>query len=140
MLNGKKMKQIGIVIEINGEYAKVECDRQSACDMCENSSGCTEKCKKVYAKARNSVNAEIGDTVEIETETSKVLMNAFIVFFLPVLLSLCAYFVAERFFGSALAVVTTLVVLIVSLVLFAFLLNRSAKNKDVSRIVRIFSK
>jgi len=131
------MKQTGVVIEIIGNLAKVECDRQSACDMCENASVCTEKCKKVYATAENTVNAEIGDFVEIETESKRVLKNAFIVFFLPVILSFVAYFVTERFFGSTPATIVTLVVLTVSLVLFAFLLNGKEKKENASRIVRI---
>ena len=134
------MKQTGVVVEIIGKGARVECDRQSACDMCENASVCTEKCKKVYATAENTVNAEIGDLVEIETESSLVLKNAFIVFLLPVILSFVAYFAAERLFGSAVAVIVTLVALIASLVLFAFLQNRSEKNRNASKIVRIISK
>ncbi len=134
------MKQTGVVVEITGKSARVECDRQSACDMCENASVCTEKCKKVYATAENTVDAEIGDLVEIETESSLVLKNAFIVFFLPVILSFIAYFAAERFFGSAVAVILTLVALIASLVLFAFLQNRNEKNRNASKIVRIISK
>ncbi len=134
------MKQTGVVVEIIGNNAKVECDRQSACDMCENASVCGEKCKKVYATAQNTVNAQIGDFVEIETESKQVLKNAFIVFLIPVLLSFVAYFVAERFFGGTIATLATLVVLIASLILLSFLLNIREKNKNVSKIVRIISK
>ena len=131
------MKQTGVVVETDGKTAKVECDRQSACDMCENASVCSEKCKKVYATADNTVNAAVGDFVEIETESKRVLKNAFIVFFLPVILSFVAYFVTERFLGSTLAAIVTLVVLTVSLVLFAFLQNSNEKNRNASKIVRI---
>lgn len=134
------MKQTGVVVEKTGNIARIECDRQSACDMCENASVCTEKCKKVYATAVNAVNADIGDLVEIETESSLVLKNAFIVFFLPVILSVVAFFAIERLFGSTVAVIATLVVLVVSLVLFAFLQNGNEKNRNASRIVRIISK
>ncbi len=134
------MKQTGIVVEIMGNNAKVECDRQSACDMCENASVCSEKCKKVFATAQNTVNAQIGDFVEIETESKRVLKNAFIVFLLPVLLSFAAYFVAERFFGGTTAALATLVVLVASLILLSFLLNTKEKDKNASKIVRIISK
>ena len=132
------MKQTGTVIEINGKLAKVECDRRSACDMCENAASCAEKCKKVYATAVNSVNASVGDYVEIETDTGMVLMNAFIVFLFPIFTAIAAYFLSESFFGEGVSAVVTLVVLAVSLAAVSFLMNKAAKKKTVSRIVKIF--
>ena len=131
------MKQIGTVVETNGNTAKVECDRQSACDMCENAANCTEKCKKVYAVALNDVNASVGDMVEIETDTAGVLKNAFIIFILPILLAIASYFAAECFLGENAAVIVTFSVLVFSAFLFGFLLNKSAKGRIVSRVVKI---
>lgn len=131
------MKQKGIVVEINGKNAKVECDRASACDMCENSASCTEKCKNVYANAENSICAKIGDCVEIESDTSRVLKNAFFVFILPILLAVISYFCTHKFVGEVVAVIVTLAVLVFSLCLFSFLLNKSESKKNVSRIVKI---
>ena len=65
------MKQIGTVVETYGNIAKIECDRRSACDMCENSEGCTVKCQKAYTRALNPLNAQVGDTVEIEAEDGR---------------------------------------------------------------------
>ena len=131
------MKQFGTVVETDGKMARVECDRQSACDMCENAEHCVEKCKKVYTNALNTLGAETGDSVEIETETSRVLVSALIVFLLPVLLAIGANFIANRMFGEGVSVLITFAVLVGSVVLFSFLLNRRAKRRVVSRIVRI---
>ena len=133
------MKQTGIVVETNGNYARIEYTRQSACDMCENAAHCVEKCKKVFATASNDINAVVGDVVEIETETGKVLSNAFAVFMLPIFLAVAAYFGINAFFGEGVAVICTFAVLVFSMILIAFLLNRSAKKRVVSRIVRILS-
>lgn len=133
------MKQTGIVVEIKDNVARIECSRQSACDMCENAEHCVEKCKKVLATASNDVNAVVGDMVEIETETGKVLSNAFAVFMLPIFLAVAAYFGINFFFGEGVAVIGTFAVLVFSMILIAFLLNRSAKKRIVSRIVRILS-
>ena len=131
------MKQIGTVVEINGDIARVECDRQSACDMCENAAGCAEKCKKVCATASNTVNATVGDRVEIETDTSKVLKNAFIVFLLPIVFAIASYFLAKALLGESLAIVVTFIVLVFSLLFLSFVLNKAEKKQAVSRIVRI---
>lgn len=131
------MRQRGIVVEIKGSMARVECDRRSACDMCENAAHCVEKCKKVYTEALNTVNASVGDTVEIETDTGKLLFNTFVLFMIPVFLGVASYFVFDSFFGEGLTAALTLAVLAGSLGFIAFLLNKRAKNKTVSRIVRI---
>lgn len=131
------MKQIGKVVETNGDVAKIEVDRVSACDMCENSAHCAEKCKKVYATASNSINAMIGDTVEIETETGRVLLNSVLVFLFPVLLAICAYFLSDLFLGENVSVIITFFTLVFSVCAFSFVLNRISKKKVISRIVRI---
>lgn len=133
------MKQIGKVVECDGVVAKIECERRSACDMCENASHCNEKCKIVYATAFNYINASKGDTVEIETDTLNVLKNAFFVFILPIFTAIIAYFAADRFFVEGVAVVFTFAVLVFSMVIFSFLMNKFQKTKIVSKIVRILN-
>ena len=131
------MKQKGTVVALDGSIAKVECDRQSACDMCENAASCAEKCKKVYAGAYNTVGASVGDIVEIETDTKKVLLNAVIVFLLPIVFAVGAYFVSDMYFSEGISAVITFAALVFSMCLFSFLLNRSAKKQTVSRITKI---
>ena len=131
------MKQIGKVIEINNGMAKIEVDRVSACDMCENAAHCAEKCRKVYATADNLVNAELGDTVEIETETGRVLMNSVLIFFVPVVLAVAAYLLSNLFFEENVSVAITFFILVFSLCAFSFVLNKVSKNKVISKIVRI---
>ena len=131
------MKQIGTVVDLKDNIATVECDRQSACDMCENAESCKEKCKKVYASAANDVGAEVGDTVEIETPTAGVLTKALIVFILPIIIAMLCYFAVNTLWGEGVAVIFTLIALVLSVVLLCFLLNKGAKGKIVSRITRI---
>lgn len=131
------MKQYGTVVETNDNIAKVEVDRKSACDMCENAAHCVEKCKKVYATALNELDANIGDLVEIQTDTKRVLFNSFFVFMLPIFLAVFAYFAIDVFFSESIAVVATFIVLISSVCLFSKLLNNREKKHIVSKIVRI---
>ena len=131
------MKQTGTVIEVKGNIARVECDKRSACDMCENAAHCVEKCKKVYATALNEAGAKPGDYVEIETETNRVLFNAVLVFILPIILAVAVYFAANAFLGEGVSVLLTFIVLVFSLIGFSFILNRASKGKTVSKIVKI---
>ncbi len=131
------MKQIGKVVAINADTAKIEVDRVSACDMCENSAHCAEKCQKVYATASNIVGAGVGDTVEIETETGRVLLNSVLVFLFPVLLAIAAYFISDLFFVENVSVIITFFTLVFSLCAFSFVLNKASKKKVISKIVRI---
>lgn len=131
------MKQIGKVVETKGNIAKIEVDKISACDMCENAAHCAEKCKKVYATASNFVNAEVGDTVEIETETGRVLANSVLVFLFPVFLAIGAYFLTNLFLSENISVVITFFTLVFSLCAFSFILNKLSKKKVISKIVRV---
>ena len=131
------MTQKGIVTELKNGKAIVMVDRISACDACENSATCAEKCKKVYATAENNLNARVGDAVEIETETGGVLLNAVLVFLVPIILGIGAYFCANAYLGEELAVLITFGVLVLSLTVNSFVLNRIALGKTVSRISRI---
>ena len=131
------MKQIGVVIALEGDIARIECDRRSACDMCENAASCAEKCKKVYTGAYNGVGASVGDAVEIETDTGSVLLNAVLVFLLPIIIAIGSYFLADAYFSEGISVLITLAVLVFSVCAFSFLLNRRAKRTTVSRITRI---
>ena len=132
------MKQTGKVIEIiDDNTVRVECDRQSACSMCDNASSCVEKCQKVYATARNTVGAVVGDTVEIEADTAVFLRNSVALFIIPTVLSVVLYFVFNSFLGEGLSVLFTMMVLILGMAVIAFLLNNNAKKDSVNKIFRI---
>lgn len=96
------MNTVAYVKEVNGKYAIVETERKSACDGChknENGEGCA-MCKvfggstKIEAKARNTVGAKIGDKVEIDSSSARMLFYALLVFILPLVFGVAAYFVA----------------------------------------------
>ncbi len=131
------MRQIGTIVETEGKVAKIECDKKSACDMCENAAGCTEKCKKVYATAINEINAQIGDRVEIETDTKNLLLNAFVVFVLPIIAAVISFFVCDGFLDEGIAVVITLAVLVGCSIGLSFVMNKRAKLKNESKVIRI---
>lgn len=76
------MRQCGVVMSIDGDRAKVVMQRQSACGDCK---GCRwgEDDSSMEIEAVNSINAKIGDHVEIDMEHQNVLFAAFIAYMIP---------------------------------------------------------
>lgn len=94
------MKTKAIVTEIlEGDVAEISVERRAACDGCHKSadgSGCSICTlaggnRVTKAKARNTVGAAVGDVVEVESRTGRVLFYASLVFLLPVLLAAAGY-------------------------------------------------
>ncbi len=86
------MKTKAIVIALDGDYATVQTERTSACDGCHKAEegGCSvcslmASNRKIATRAKNTVGASIGDRVTVESETSRLLWYAALVFLLPIL-------------------------------------------------------
>ena len=97
------MNTIGTVIEINEKYAVVETERKSACDGCHKNAdgeGCA-MCHifggntRVCTTAKNTPGARVGDRVELESSSTRMLIYALAVFILPLAFGLAAYFIAD---------------------------------------------
>lgn len=80
------MTQIATVCEIKKDSAVVEVRRRSACEGC-HAGGCLGCGKTIRAEAHNQVGARVGDTVEIETTSARVLLHAALVFLVPLLVA-----------------------------------------------------
>ena len=86
------------VVATDGDYAIVACDRRSACDGChKKAEGEFSVCslmgsgRTMNARAYNAAGAQVGDTVELETASSRVLGYAALVFLAPVALGVLFY-------------------------------------------------
>lgn len=90
------------VVATAGEYATVLCDRRSACDSCHKTAdgGECSVCslmggaRSMQACAYNAACAQIGDIVEIETTSTRVLGYAALVFILPITMIIFGYMLA----------------------------------------------
>lgn len=89
----------GEVLSVNGDIIKVKTHRSSMCDGCHKSS-CGESCaasglmgggKSVTVDALNAANAEVGDTVELESRDSVILFLALVVFIFPLVMCAAMY-------------------------------------------------
>ena len=104
------MRQRAVVIRTEGKIAEIEVSRTSMCDGCQKNGGCEHHCeltgliagsgKNMKTTAQNRIGARAGDTVEVETESTKVLGYAALVFLMPIVLCTVFYFLAEAVFAS----------------------------------------
>ncbi len=105
------MKETGLVIKIDGEYATVKVEKKdqcSKCGMCLFPKGVDS----IEWRAKNLVNATKGDTVVIDTEKEGKLLGALLVFLVPLLLIGLSVLIGYLVIGSELSILILSVVLI----------------------------
>ena len=78
------MKEIGVVHKIKGSFATVRFERKTACENCNM---CLKPRDEMYVELRlkNSLNANIGDKVEVTMGKKAVLTSSFIVYVMPLI-------------------------------------------------------
>lgn len=98
------MQTTATVVEVNGKYATVETARVSACDGCHKATdgGCSVcslmgSSRKISARAANPVGAAVGDRVRIESNTSRMLWYAVLVFLLPIVFGIGGWLLTALF-------------------------------------------
>lgn len=97
------MRTQGKVIRLDGRYATVLCSRTSACEGCHKlaDGGDCSVCslmghgKDMETRALNEADARVGDTVALESDTSRMLGYAALVFLVPILALLGGYLLSE---------------------------------------------
>ncbi len=97
------MQTTATVIELRGDRAIVEVVRESACEGCHKSKdgqGCsvcslTGANKKFRATAVNTIGAEVGERVMVNSDSGRVLGYSTLVFLVPVVVGLAFYFLSE---------------------------------------------
>lgn len=131
------MTQSGTVKSIEGDYAVIEILRDSACAGCSSAHSCIGCKKLVRVKALNSVGAEAGDLVRIETPTPRVLFYAFCVFLLPLISAVAAYCIADAFTEEKFALLWALGGFIIPFVFVFFVIEARAKKQNNLTVTNI---
>lgn len=78
------MLESGVVVEVDNEIATILFKRSSACAKC-GACGLTANQTDMYLKINNNLGAEVGDVVQVETNTSSVLTASVIVYVIPLI-------------------------------------------------------
>ena len=142
------MRNEARVVAVNGRRATVEVKRLSACEGChkkvegEGCSVCTLMGGDgiICAEAENTIGAQVGDRVVIESGTGRMLWYAALVFLLPIVLALAAYGVAARFTESAAWQLGAAAIAFVGTFVGLFAYSKAVQKKRCdARIVEILS-
>ena len=133
------MTQFAIIKKLTApDKAEVEVLRGTACgDDC----GSCEVChyaSKIRVEARNDVGAQLGDRVEIEARTSRVLGAAVLVYVVPFVLFFIGYAVAAALnFSEGLSMVMSFAAFAVGMVIVVIVGRRHRKNPITYNIARV---
>ncbi len=89
------MEEEGVIVELNGEMAKVAITPKFACVHCAARAVCTQSGDKVYTEAINPLGAQVGDLVKVEMPAKSVYGSAFLLFFMPLLMLALGFGVSQ---------------------------------------------
>ena len=132
------MIQKGKVISLDGEYAVVEVMRTSGCVGCSKQEGCIACKKKIKSVAYNGIGAREGDSVTLESESSKVLWYALLVFVLPLALAIGAYITSSLFISEqSIQILVSTCIFLLTYVIIYFTLDRKPEVKKSVKITHI---
>lgn len=106
----------GTVLSADKDHALVEVRRRAMCDGCPNDPSNPDSCghacamgsllgdrKNMTVSVKNTLGAQPGDTVELESPDRSVLASAFLVFILPLILAFIFWFAAGKITSNELA-------------------------------------
>lgn len=139
------MREDGIVIEIHGEFAKVEAKRSLACEGCVSKDTCKpDGNSSMVVEVLNPVNARVGDRVNFEISSGVLIKAAFLIYLIPVIfLSIGAWLgreLADMYFQQKNKETVSVISAIISFIMGTMLLiivNRFYKdNKKYKPVIK----
>ena len=105
------MIKSGIVDSIENSKITIKIERDSSCgDNCAMCNACPGK--EMFITTYTKENFNVGDYVRLETNTSLILLSAFLVYILPIILLIVGYVIISLYFGLALMVISFIILFI----------------------------
>ncbi|MDY2986468.1 MAG: SoxR reducing system RseC family protein [Peptoniphilus sp.] len=95
------MKNSGIVINVDGDYLDIVSVRESACGGSCESCGAHCESKAETLRLLNTIEAEVGDRVELEINSSKVLGYIGLVYGVPLIIFIISVITSFAILGEA---------------------------------------
>ena len=91
----------GIIIKVNDTTAMVKTKQMTACESCGekdacHSSGGGGSSKIMEVEADNTANAQLGDTVIVTFDSSKLFMLSFLLYVFPIIIMIIGALMGER--------------------------------------------
>lgn len=112
------IKEQGVVVKLDGEFAWVETSIKSTCSSCAAKSNCGTSAiasavagKSVVNKVVNHLNAENGAIVEIGIAEDTIVSGAFYMYILPLITAMFLAFSAQFWLSNLIEVTEPMVIL-----------------------------
>jgi len=132
------VREIGCVVSLRSDTAVVGMPMSGACKNC-GICMIADNGKEVLVLAKNSAGAAEGDTVEIEVRAGKVVAAAFIVYMIPVFMTIIGFVVGNWMAGGAedanLPIILAVVFLVASFVGVWLYDRRLRKTEEFTAVV-----
>ncbi len=128
------MKNTGLVTEcINGDV-KVRFIKESACGgNCASCGACSSKPVEIIIK--NTLGAKPGDKVEVESDTSHILLWAFSLYILPLIILIAAYLTMDNYFQGIIPEIFGIIMFLITFIPVRYFGNRMKNKAEMKRIV-----
>lgn len=94
------MEQVGQVVDVKNDIAVVMVRRHDVCSKCGGCGVAVSGRGDNYVEAINVVNAAVGQTVKVVTDTAHVLKASFVVYMIPILALLVGIYVGQLLDGT----------------------------------------
>lgn len=137
------MIQSGRVISSDSDYVLVQVVRQTSCgDKCNT---CTGTCNVgIYITTDNTIDAQEGDVVNLETESKTIIKIAFLMYIVPLIIMIIGLTISKSMFPknyeNALSDTIALIIGLVLYIISMYLIHLYCKTKNVEYTLSFRSK
>lgn len=129
------MKQTAKVKAVEGHKAMVEVNRTSACSECDRNGSCFA-CKSIVTSvAQNDIGAVPGDTVTVESSSTRIVGYAAAVFVMPLAAGIFCFYILSSLIpdnGAVIYILPTLLFAFIFGAVCIFLNRKVKKNPDIT--------
>lgn len=137
------MNKLGIIKEVKDDTALVmvfksaACGTNCGCGALTRVDGKMEQDDHHYIKVKNTINGEIGDPVNIEFATNKLLSTSALIYLVPLIMLVCGIFVGNAVQGQNPSDLVSFLVGIVALFASYLILSMIDNKKDKEELITI---
>lgn len=137
------MNKLGIITEVKDDIALVmvakseACGTSCGCGALTRMGGRMEQDDHHYVKVKNTINGEIGDPVNIEFATNKLLSTSALVYLVPLIMLVVGIIIGNAVQGQNPSDLVSFLVGVVALVASYLILSMIDKKKDKEELITI---
>lgn len=131
------MEQVGRIVEIVGDKAKVLVKRGEVCGKCGGCGISLSGKGENYLQALNTVNATVGQTVRVTSDTGQVLKASFVVYIVPILSLLTGIWLGQLLDGDLSGLILGVVFLLLSYLVVRAYDRKVACGKAQAAVVEV---